>query len=392
MTASAITAAAPTSARAATRNAARSDAGDPADSPFASLIGAAPDAEPPAAKKAGADGDADTDTDTETPVAASSEPGQPSAELPAWLLALRAPPPPAAATSAAVAEVGADPVLAGAGGKTVAGITPLSAEHFRTLRGLETPPTQTPPAPVPAPEAGWPVAGALAAEPVAVTADALPALPDVALDARQTAALDAAIATMASGSEPAAVTVATPAPVERAVSAPVVAAAPSPPPELSNLTDAFGETLSLDGRDAALRLGERLRWLTESGVHEARMQLHPRELGSVDVRIRIEGQGASVWFGAEHPAARAALESTLPQLRQQLAAEGFSLDQAQVGGQGSERRPDQQAGHGERHRDSGPSSAADRRFDGGPGRADSASAGRSGAPLRVARGLVDRYA
>lgn len=389
MTASAITAAAPTAPRGAARSTARAEDGDGAASPFASLIGAAPEADRPPAKKAGAESDTDRDDDPVT-AAGSAEAAPPAGELPAWLLALRTPPEaiPAPATTGAAA----DPALDGFAAKTVAGITPLSADRFLKLRGLETPPTQLPPTPVPAPEAAGPVAGTLLADPAAVTADALPALPEMALDARQTAALDAAIATMASGSETAAVAIATPAPVERAASAPVVAAAVPPAPVPSTQTDAFGETLSLDGGDAALRLGERLRWLTESGVHEARMQLHPRELGSVDVRIRIDGQGASVWFGADHPAARAALEATLPQLRQQLAGEGFRLDQAQVAGQGSDRAPDQQARHGDGRGDGERSSAAGRRFEGGADAAGSLSTERLAAPGRVVRGLVDRYA
>ncbi len=108
--------------------------------------------------------------------------------------------------------------------------------------------------------------------------------------------------------------------------------------------DAYGEPLSLDGPDAAVRLGERLRWLSEAGVQEARLQLHPRELGSIDVRIRVEQQTASVWFGADHPAARAALEASLPQLRERMAADGLQLGQAQIGGSAQFQSQEREAG------------------------------------------------
>jgi|GEM_PF-6282329 len=91
--------------------------------------------------------------------------------------------------------------------------------------------------------------------------------------------------------------------------------------------------LAVDSPDLPARLGERLQWLVNSGAQEARMQLHPRELGTVNVQVRIEAQGASVWFAAEHPAARAALESAMPQLRERFAADGVVLGQAQVASQ-----------------------------------------------------------
>ena len=159
---------------------------------------------------------------------------------------------------------------------------------------------------------------------------------------------------------------------------------------VANQTDAFGEPLSLQGHDAALRLGERLRWLTESGVQEARMQLHPRELGSVDIRIRIEGQGASVWFGADHPGARAALEATLPQLRERLASEGLQLTQTSVGSQTQQQDGRQQQGgaeHGERA-----SSAVGSRLDGAATAESGIATMAREIPPRRALGLLDRYA
>ena len=119
----------------------------------------------------------------------------------------------------------------------------------------------------------------------------------------------------------------------------LAAAHPSiePAPVSSTLAgaSALAAPLTLDGADLSSRLGERLQWLAGNGVQEARLQLHPRDLGSIDVQIRIEPRGASVWFAAEHPAARSALEATLPQLRERFAADGLALGQAQVSAQTS---------------------------------------------------------
>lgn len=94
--------------------------------------------------------------------------------------------------------------------------------------------------------------------------------------------------------------------------------------------------LTLDSAELPQRLGDQVQWLTNSGIQEARLQLHPRDLGTIDVQVRIEARGgASVWFAAEHPATRAALEAALPQLRERFTADGLALGQAQVSAQTS---------------------------------------------------------
>lgn len=165
------------------------------------------------------------------------------------------------------------------------------------------------------------------------------------------------------------------APPAATSAAPTVPTVPMPP-------------VALDTPDLPLQLGERLQWLVDSGVQEARLQLHPRELGTINVQIRIEPRGASVWFAAEHPAARAALESTLPQLRERFAADGLALGQAQVTAQssgwsspGSQQQPQHPARTPEFAR--GPSTGAAEE----PLPVEAASA----RPI-VHIGLVDRYA
>lgn len=377
MTASAITPTVPSSPRTAASGRARAETGDDAASPFASLLGgAAPSARPARSEEPAAGEDAASDTDADLSATATTT------ELPAWLLALRAAPATTANPPAPAAGFADD----GATGtdKLPAGIIPLPQSADRLLRSRDVDPAPPLPAPVPR----TPAAFAATAEPLAVDPAALtvlPADPELALDGAQVSALDAALGKLAAATDSPVNAMSASVPVTRPASAEPPAVVAPPPPDLGTLTDAFGEPLALDSHDAALRMGERLRWLSESGVQEARMQLHPRELGSVDVRIRIEGQSASVWFGAEHPAARAALEATLPQLRQQLAGEGFSLADAQVGGHGAG------ANGGEPRRDA-PQSAADSRLVPAPAAADALPARAPSASARGTRGLVDRYA
>lgn len=151
------------------------------------------------------------------------------------------------------------------------------------------------------------------------------------------------------------------------------------------LTSTVRTPITLDSPDLPVQLGERLHWLAGNGVQEARLQLHPRDLGSIDVQIRIEARGASVWFAADHPAARTALESALPQLRERFAADGLQLGQAQVSAQTSAWTFGDSSREPARPFTPGPATAS----------ADAADDALDPAPARVPVlhiGLVDRYA
>lgn len=131
-------------------------------------------------------------------------------------------------------------------------------------------------------------------------------------------------------------------PVVRDPATPAVqtsSAVPTPPPALPSST--------LDAAELPQRLGERLRWLIDGGVQEARLRLHPQELGTIDIRVRVDAGTARVWFAAEHPAARAALETALPQLRERFAGDGLALQSSSVSmqdrGRDSQGRPRQPA-------------------------------------------------
>lgn len=403
MTATAISALLPNRPNSASRSRA-ADASDSEAAPFASLLGSEPTAAADDAATSTVRDDADKLEDAGERDDSRVEA---NAQLPAWLLALRTPP---AAATEAVADAAPDAAADAAAGLFAKGGGPIAAAASGNLRELlalkpragDTPPTRQPKGPLvdqAVTAAGDPAMPAVAIDP-ALMADAVPAAA-ITLDAQATAALDAAIAKLDSG-QPTASNAATAGDMRglapTAVSA-AAAAAPAPSPALDLLaasatataTDAFGEPLALNGQDAALRLGERLRWLREAGVQEARLQLHPRELGSVDIRIRIEGQGASVWFGAEHPGARAALEATLPQLRERLASEGLQLSQASVGGQMSDRSGSQQQAAGDSRQPR--ANRADATAAVVSGVAGGQDAPRpAAATARGGRSLIDRYA
>jgi flagellar hook-length control protein FliK len=60
------------------------------------------------------------------------------------------------------------------------------------------------------------------------------------------------------------------------------------------------------------------------------LRLSPEHLGPLEVRIAVQNDQVSVWFGAAHADTRNALENALPRLRELFAAQGMSLTDAGV--------------------------------------------------------------
>jgi flagellar hook-length control protein FliK len=70
--------------------------------------------------------------------------------------------------------------------------------------------------------------------------------------------------------------------------------------------------------------------MVEQGKHTASLRLSPEHLGPLEVRITMNGDQASVQFGAAHVDTRNAIENALPRLREMFAAQGLSLSDANV--------------------------------------------------------------
>jgi hypothetical protein len=65
----------------------------------------------------------------------------------------------------------------------------------------------------------------------------------------------------------------------------------------------------------------------ESAVH---LRLDPPELGSVEIRIQVEGNAVHAWLAAERDLTRQSLEQQAQQLREQLASRGLQLAHFEV--------------------------------------------------------------
>jgi flagellar hook-length control protein FliK len=70
--------------------------------------------------------------------------------------------------------------------------------------------------------------------------------------------------------------------------------------------------------------------LAQSGITQAQLQLNPADMGPVQVHITMQAGQASVWFGATHADTRAALEQSLPRLRELFAGAGMPLTDSGV--------------------------------------------------------------
>jgi flagellar hook-length control protein FliK len=77
-------------------------------------------------------------------------------------------------------------------------------------------------------------------------------------------------------------------------------------------------------------LGTQLTWMTQKGLETGSLRVSPEHLGPVEVKISVQNGDASVWFGANHPDTRAALEQALPRLREMFASQGMTLTDSGV--------------------------------------------------------------
>jgi flagellar hook-length control protein FliK len=154
-------------------------------------------------------------------------------------------------------------------------------------------------------------------------------------------------------------------------------------------TDAAAEaTLRTAPDEAAFApaLGAQVALWVKDGVQQARLQLHPAELGPVTVQIALDGRAAHVDFTAAVAATRESIEQSLPALAAALRESGFTLAGGGVFGHSN-------PGTGEQGRERAPEGRA-----AGNRRVSAASGGDEGAapgaalPRRWSRSLVDVYA
>jgi flagellar hook-length control protein FliK len=96
-------------------------------------------------------------------------------------------------------------------------------------------------------------------------------------------------------------------------------------------------------------VAERVVWMTNANIQEAEIQLHPRELGPIGIKITVRNEQTHVSFVAQHATTRDALEAALPRLREMLSDNGLqpgNTDVSQHGFRGREGQADGSSGRG----------------------------------------------
>lgn len=126
--------------------------------------------------------------------------------------------------------------------------------------------------------------------------------------------------------------------------------AASPAPQAAAVSQGIPVPLNRPGWDQAF--SERVVWMARQGLQEAHIQVTPREMGPIEVRISMQQDQVSVAFAAQNSTAREAIENALPRLREMLADSGLNLAQSEVSqqspherGDGREHRILRSAGH-----------------------------------------------
>jgi flagellar hook-length control protein FliK len=68
----------------------------------------------------------------------------------------------------------------------------------------------------------------------------------------------------------------------------------------------------------------------QSGSQEIRLELHPKELGSVTVKVMVEQNGVAAQIDVKDPGVKAVLENNLPQLREAFQREHLEVNRVEI--------------------------------------------------------------
>ena len=119
--------------------------------------------------------------------------------------------------------------------------------------------------------------------------------------------------------------------------APAPAHAPSAAPAQSATPQGFGDAVDTTSTRWHETLANRIQWLVDHDVGEAKIKLNPPELGALDVKISLADDKTFVQMTAHSASARDELSQGLPRLRELLSAGGLELGGATVSGGHDER-------------------------------------------------------
>lgn len=98
----------------------------------------------------------------------------------------------------------------------------------------------------------------------------------------------------------------------------------APAPHLLNLASTVGTPAFTQD------LGQQISWLGTQDLKQARIRLHPEDLGPLDIKMSVSHDRVDLTFIAQHPATVHAVQQSLAHLDAMLAQQGMTLGHADV--------------------------------------------------------------
>lgn len=111
-------------------------------------------------------------------------------------------------------------------------------------------------------------------------------------------------------------------------------------------TEGLSQPVNIHQPDGQKQLTEKIRWMVNSRNMMAEIRLDPPEMGSMQVRVNVQGDAASVSFIVQSPQAREALAQAEPRLKDMLAQQGIELGESSVQQQSQGQSDTQSEGRG----------------------------------------------
>ncbi len=107
--------------------------------------------------------------------------------------------------------------------------------------------------------------------------------------------------------------------------------------------------LQLNREMASDQVAERVQMMLSKNLKNIDIRLDPPELGRMQIRMNMNGDGATVHFTVANQQARDALEQSMPRLREMLAQQGVQLGDTSVQQQSSNQQQNRYAAGGQPH-------------------------------------------
>ncbi len=105
--------------------------------------------------------------------------------------------------------------------------------------------------------------------------------------------------------------------------------------------------LQLNREIASDQVAERVQMMMSKNLKNIDIRLDPPELGRMQIRMNMNGDGATVHFTVANQQARDALEQSMPRLREMLAQQGVQLGDTSVQQQASGQQQNRYAANGQ---------------------------------------------